>query len=127
MEKSTLGSGQKENRTERVRLFTTTTQHLHTMMDILRMIAGKIYYDIKFLIYSYLVTSCCTQRCLGFLVYKKHYLNYSNMTLTLSVNSNIAENGIPTKCQKLFWVIMAKKYFKNVNLVQNTKFTFCCF
>jgi hypothetical protein len=42
----------------------------------------------------------------------------------LTVNSNIVENDIQTKRRKPFKVILAKKYFKNGDLVQNAEFRF---
>ncbi len=45
-------------------------------------------------------------------------------TLKKTVNSNIVENNIQTKRRKPFKVILAKKYFKNGDLVQNAEFKF---
>jgi hypothetical protein len=43
------------------------------------------------------------------------------------VNSNIVENDIQTKRRKPFKVILAKKYFKNGDLVQNAEFKLLIF
>ncbi len=52
---------------------------------------------------------------------RKQLLNFLNL-LFETVNRHIVENGFWTKCRKWFQVIMAKKYFKNIDLVQNADF-----